>query len=31
MLDERTEKDYSSLVAKIDDNENLVFEGYDVG
>ena len=31
MLDERTEKDYSSLVAKIDDDENLVFEGYDVG
>jgi hypothetical protein len=31
MSEVRTEKDYSNLVAKIDDEGNLVLEGYDLG
>jgi hypothetical protein len=31
MSEVRTEKDYSKLIAKIDDDGDLVLEGYDVG
>lgn len=31
MSEVRTEKDYSKLIAKIDDDGDLVLEGYDIG